>query len=190
MLTFIEPIQTKQMRRFRYSRLLTFTCFLLALSIFVACNKKDNEDDGRTQLFSFGPTGSKIGDTLRFIGAHLEKVTAIKFTGDSAGATIAAKDFKMQTPGEIRVIVPAAAERGKVTLKTPSGDIVSKSPLDLGVLATVSSYTLQGRPGDNITVTGTYLNWIDKVIFSKNVVVSEFVSKSQTQLVVKIPDAA
>lgn len=173
-----------------YSRLLTLICFVVSIGVLSSCKKDNNSDDGRIQLFSFGPTGSKIGDTLRFIGVHLDKVTAIKFTGDSAGATIASKDFKMQTPGEIRVIVPTAAERGKVTLKTPDGDIVSKAFLDLNVLSTISSYSRQGRPGGTITVTGTYLNWIDKVIFTKGAVSTDFVSKSQTQLVVKIPDAA
>jgi hypothetical protein len=117
----------------------------------------------------------------------LQKVTSIKFSGDSAKATILQSDFKQQTSSEIRVIVPTGAEKGYVTLKTPEGNIVTKTQLNLSVTTTVSGMTKQARHGDNITLTGNYLNWVDRITFEGGTVVKNFVSKSMTQLVVTVP---
>lgn len=172
-------------------KLLAPACFLLFIGMAVSCHKKDTTlNNSKATLYSFGPTGAKIGDTLRFIGVNLNKVTAIKFSGDSATATVSQKDFKAQTSAEIKVVVPIGAEKGYVTLKTPHGDIVTKTQLNLNVLSTVTSITPQARPGDNITITGNYLNWVDRIIFNRDKLVTNFVSKSQTQLVVKVPDDA
>ena len=172
-------------------RLLVIACVLSLSAIIVSCNK-DNEGSSSNQVIlnSFGPTGTKIGDTLRFIGSNLQKVTSIKFSGDSAKATILQSDFKQQTSSEIRVIVPTGAEKGYVTLKTPEGNIVTKTQLNLSVTTTVSGMTKQARHGDNITLTGNYLNWVDRITFEGGTVVKNFVSKSMTQLVVTVPGNA
>ena len=173
-----------------YNWLRTLTCFVIAIGIMASCSKKDNKaNDGKAVLYSFGPTGSKIGDTLRFIGVNLDQVTSVKFTG--INAVIEKASFTSQASDQIKLIVPQSAEKGKLTLKLSNGDsIVTKTPLNLNVLSTVTSITSQARPGSNVTINGTYLNWIDRVTFSKNKVVTTFVSQSQTQLVIKVPDDA
>ena len=168
-------------------RLLVIVCVSLSLLIFSCTKDKGSASDSQVVLNSFGPTGSKIGDTLRFIGNNLQKVTQIKFTGDSAKATIDQKDFKEQTNTEIKVIVPSGAERGKVTLKSPEGNIVTKTPLDLSVTSTITSMTKVARHGENVTFTGNYLNWVSRVTFEGSAPVTHFVTQSMTQLVVAIP---
>lgn len=172
------------------TRLLPLLCFLLGLGVLASCKKENDTNNGQVQLYSFGPAGVKYGDTLRFIGQNLTMVTAIQFTGTNAEVKKA--DFKLQTAEMIMLTVPATAAKGPVTLKTPNGDIVTKTDLNLNVKTAVSitSVTKNVRPGENITFTGNYLNWAKRVIFAKNKQVTTFVSQSQNQLVVKVPDDA
>jgi hypothetical protein len=164
---------------------------LLSLILVMAsCNKNDNSsNNSKATLYSFGPTGAKVGDTLRFIGIHLDQVTSIKFTG--VNAVVDKANFKSQASDLITALVPSTTEKGKVVLKLSNGDsIVTKTALNIGVKATITSITSQARPGTNITIKGDYLNWIDRVTFNKNRLVTTFVSQSQSQLVVKVPDDA
>ena len=170
------------------SRVVAVMCFVLSTAVLTSCNKNDNPNSGKVELLSFGPTGSKHGDTLRFVGINLNKVTAIQFSG--VNASVEQKDFKQQTSDLILLIVPQAAEKGYVTLKTPDGDIVSKTQFNLDVVTSVTAVTPQARPGENITITGNYLNWVDRIIFNNGKLVQTFVSRTMNQLVVKVPDDA
>jgi len=167
------------------TRLLLLIGFFLSIGLVTSCNKNndDEDDDGKVELLSFGPTGAQHGDTIRFFGRHLDQVTSIEFTG----AAVAKEEFKKHTNNEILVVVPTAAERGYVTLKTPGGDIVSKTRFNLGVTATIASITPEARPGSDITITGDYLNWVERITFPDNKVVSSFVSKAKDRIVVTVP---
>jgi hypothetical protein len=168
------------------SKLILSLCLVLFIGL-VSCNKNDDpQNDGKVVLYSFGPTGAKHGDTLKFIGVNLDKVSSIKFTGEAA-ATVDKKDFKSQSSQQIQLIVPAAAEKGYVTLKTPEGELLTKTQLNLNVLTTITAITPQARPGENVTITGNYLNWVDRVTFARDKVVSTFITKNMNQLVVTIP---
>ncbi|MBS1745014.1 MAG: IPT/TIG domain-containing protein [Bacteroidetes bacterium] len=164
-------------------RLLFIIAITASLSFF-AC-KKDAVDktSSETVLLSFGPTGAQPGDTIRFFGNNLDKVTEIDFTG----ASVSNSDFVSQSKTEIFVVVPEATEKGYVTLKTPSGDIVSKTQFNIGIAAVVSSITSVARPGEDVTITGKYLNWVTSVTFNDGKVVTTFVSQSIDQLVVTVP---
>jgi hypothetical protein len=168
-------------------RILFFICFACTLGLISACDK-DNDDvnSGQVQLLSFGPTGAKHGDTLWVIGTNLQKVTSIELQS----ASIPKADFKKHSSEEILAIIPASAEKGFITLKTDDGDVVSKTQLNFGVEAVVTSITAQARPGENITIKGNYLNWVKKVVFARDKSVETFVSKTITELVVKVPEDA
>lgn len=167
-------------------RLLSLICLVISIGLGTSSCKKDIAvNSGAVELLSFGPAGVQHGEQIKFIGNNLDKVTYIKFVGDS----IPSSAFVSQTSDLIVVVVPEKAERGLVTLKTTEGNVVSKTVLDLLVQITITSVTFNGRPGDNITITGTYMNWIKEIWFTKDLVVrdSDFVSKSFTQVVVKVP---
>ncbi len=164
-------------------------CLVLAMGLITSCEKNNDVNVKDIQLLSFGPTGAKHGDTLRFIGNNLNKVSAIEFTGGAA-AIVNQKDFKQQTSELILLLVPAAAEKGFVTLKTEAGDIVSKTQFNLNVTTTVTSMTIESRPGENITISGNYLNWVKSITFAKDKTVQTFVSKTIDKIVVKVPEDA
>lgn len=176
------------MIKLTYSKLLTLLCAVLVIGV-ISCNKKDAPNDGKAALYSFGPTGTKIGETLRFVGVNLDQVSAIKFAGTNA--LVDKTNFKSTSKTVLEVTVPQAAEKGKVVLRLSGGDsLVTKTDLNLSVLTTIASITAQARPGQNVTITGTYLNWIDRITFSRDKKTTSFVSQSQTQIVVKVPDDA
>jgi hypothetical protein len=166
-------------------RLLWLMAIVLSISLVTSsCQKDDsNGNNGMVELLSFGPSGVKLGDQIVFIGKNLDKVTTIVLKGDS----VQSSSFISQNSDNIVIIVPQKTERGNVTLRTSQGNIVSKTVLDLLVPVTITSITPTVRPGDNITITGNYLNWVSEVWFTKDLVVRTFVSKSLTQLVVKVP---
>lgn len=175
------------MKKILYIQFLSLIYFVSLIGIFSSCKKNDsNTQPDKVTLSSFGPTGSKHGDTLRFIGYHLDRVTAIQFTGNS-GSNIEQKDFIKQTPELILLIVPNAAEKGFVTLRSNDGDVISKTMFNLKVAATVTSITQQARPGENVTITGNFLNWVNKITFGRDKIVTSFVSKSINQIVVTVP---
>ncbi len=171
------------------TRLLLLISLVMSIGLETSCKPDDSLSSGsKVELISFGPAGSQIGDTISFIGKNLDKILKITFVGDSVLKT----SFITQTAQLIKIKVPDYTRRGFVTLYADKDTIVSKTMFDLLVPVIISSVTDSVRPGDNITITGQYVNWISEVWFSKDLIVrdSNFVSKSLTQIVVRVPETA
>ena len=167
-------------------KLVFLLCFFAAAGFAVSCTKDEKAGSDKVVLLSFGPSGAKHGDTIVFIGHNLNRVTAVQLTG----AMVASSAFTEYTSEHIKFIIPMSTQEGFVTLKTPEGDIVSKTKINFTVTSKITSFTKQARPGENITIKGEYLNWVKEVRFSKDIAETTFVSKSLTELVVKVPQSA
>ncbi len=176
------------MSQIKYFRILAL-CAVFGLCLY-SCKKDKDKGTDHVQLLNFGPTGAKHGDTLRFVGTNLSQVTAIQFTGKDA--IVGKSNFIQHNDELILLSVPPSAEKGMVMLKTPTGDITSKTSfnLNLKTTASITSMTPAARPGENITLSGNYLNWITRIIFNQNKVVTVFVSQSLNELVVTVPEDA
>ncbi len=162
-------------------------CLLVLIGTSITSCKKDKiTNDGKVVLLSFGPTGAKHGEPIVFIGNNLDKVTGIELVG----ASIAKAAFTEQTSERIAFVIPNSTQEGFATLKTPDGDVISKTKINFLVPVVVTSITASARPGDNISIKGQYMNWIKEVRFAKDVVETVFVSKSLTELVIKVPQNA
>ncbi|MGV3704796.1 MAG: hypothetical protein ACO1NU_05400 [Arcticibacter sp.] len=171
----------------RFTRRLFFMLGVFMMTCcMLSCKKDEHTDTDKVALLSFGPAGVKHGEKISLIGTHLDRVTAVEF----AGASVDKAAFEQHTSELIVLTVPMEAERGQITLKTSEGDIVSKSSFDLEVPVVITSFTANVRPGENLTIKGEFLNWVTGVHFAKDTLVSEFVSQSMTELVVKVPMTA
>jgi hypothetical protein len=166
-------------------RLLAVSLILLGTNfVIISCQEEDV--DKTVVLHSFGPAGVEHGETIKFIGLNLDRVTSISLPG----VEVPASGFASVTSRTIELVVPQQAEAGLVTLKTPEGDIVTKTVLNFKVPVVISSITAEARPGANITISGTLVNWIEEIVFNDGISVTEFVSKSTTELVVTVPENA
>ncbi len=168
------------------SKWLSLLCLILAMSIASSCKKDTVVVSDKVELLSFGPSGAKQGEKIIFIGTNLDKVTAVQLVG----VLIPGSAFLIHTVERIEFIIPLTAEQGYATLKTTKGDVVSKTKISFLVMAKVTSIPTSARPGDNITITGDFMNWVTSVTFGKGIVDTVFVSKSLNQLVIKVPQSA
>src|SRR5690349_4714891 len=136
----------------KHMKILTFSFLMLAGGLFVGCDKEEDTSTA-VELLSFGPTGVQHGDQIVFIGNNLKKVTAIELPG----ITVEKAQFVEQSNDEIVLVVPDEAEEGHVILKTPDGDITSKSILSFEVVVTIESIPEEVKPGETMTITGEYV---------------------------------
>ncbi|WP_187263492.1 IPT/TIG domain-containing protein [Pontibacter beigongshangensis] len=169
-------------------KLFMLGCLVVCLGFLTSCDDDDETtpNTGQVELLSFGPTGVQHGEEIRFIGRNLSKVEAIEL----AGVTVAKASFLEHTSELIRLIVPQEAMEGRVTLKLAGGEqVLSKTMLSFEVPITITAVTPEAKPGTNITITGTKLNWIEGVVFESDTV-KEFVSQTASELVLPVPITA
>lgn len=167
------------------NRILVFLIMLLAASVVLKSCKEEDGGESAIVLNSFGPAGVSHGDKIQFIGLNLDRVTAIQLPG----IEVQASSFTTRTSRLVELTVPAEAEAGLVTLKTPDGDITSKTPLNFKVPVVITTITPEARPGGEISIKGTLVNWIEEIVFNDGISVlsKDFTSKTVQELKVKVP---
>lgn len=179
------------MKNINRYRALLFMCLIGMIGFtFTSCDSDDDLDtkqmgSSSITLKSYGPSPALRGTEIRFIGDNVDKVTAITIPG--AGDVT---EFTKKEKTEIRIILPQTAEEGYPVIKTPQGDITTKTLLTFEEPISISSITSSKvKAGSLFTIEGDYLYLIAEVIFSENVVVlqEDFVSQSRKKIEVKVP---
>ena len=179
-------------KTYKFPALWMMCLMLFSCLTFTACDNGDdedtNQDKGGISLNVFGPSPVSRGGVLRFLGSGMDKVTAVVIPGCDD-----ITDIEVVSDTEIRVTVPQTAQPGLVVLKTPKGDITTKTELTFTEPIALEAFApAEVKPGSELTITGEYLNLIKEVIFADEVTVpaDEFVSQSRQEIKVIVPDSA
>ena len=179
-------------KTYKFPALWMMCLMLFSCLTFTACDNGDDEDTnqykGGISLNVFGPSPVSRGGVLRFLGSGMDKVTAVVIPGCDD-----ITDIEVVSDTEIRVTVPQTAQPGLVVLKTPKGDITTKTELTFTEPIALEAFApAEVKTGSELTITGEYLNLIKEVIFADEVTVpaDEFVSQSRQEIKVIVPDSA
>lgn len=160
---------------------------LMAAGLFVIAGcEKDDPVDNSIRVDSFGPSPVLRGGELTFIGNRLDEVSAVVLANGVEVTTFVSKDKET-----FKIVVPEATVSGPVLLKTPSGDINTKTHLTISEPIAITSFSPSPiKPGATLTINGTYLNLVEEVIFKDKVSVTSFVSHTQSKIEVVVPENA
>ena len=151
---------------------------------FTSCQGDDvdtNQFTGGISLNVFGPCPVARGGELRFIGAV--------FIPGCADIT----DIQVISNREIRVTVPQEAEEGYVILRTLSADIQTETKITYSEPISLDSFSPTSvLPGETLTITGDYLNLMQKVIFADEVEVdcTDFIEHTRQRITLTVPEEA
>ena len=160
-------------KTYKLSALWMMCLILLGCLSFSACDDGDEEDTnqykGGISLNVFGPSPVARGGELRFLGSGMDKIQSISIPGCGE-----ITDIEVISANEIRVTVPQTAEVGYVTLKTPTGEITTKTKITYTEPIGVETITPNPvKPGEVLVIKGEYLNLIKEVIFFEELPVGE-----------------
>lgn len=161
---------------------------LVLLAALVACGGGGGGGGGvlvvpaGVTVSSVAPTQVYPGDTITISGTGLDKVATVVI-GESP-ATITA-----QSPGALRFTVPVSAN-GSIVLWFSNGSTLTPSQaLAIHQNPAVTGFSpVSGVPGAPVTITGTNLSGVSKVLFNGTEATPE--SVSDRSLLVRVPEGA
>lgn len=130
------------------------------------------------------PNPVKAGTALTIKGNDLDLVTSVLF-----GGNLTVTKFSTHSATQIELLVPEDAQDGVIKLVPASKVEVSSDDELILSVPTVTIASDMVKNGQEITVTGTDLDLVDKVIFGGEVE-GTVSSISATELKVVVPDAA
>ncbi len=173
---------------------------LLGFSL-TACDNDDLNTDqygSDVRVQAFGPCPVLRGGTLFFYGSHLDQISEIDLPGADPITSIDVLEQGQHS--KISIQVPAEkCDTGIVVLKTQKGGeirtvtpVTYREDVKLEKFYVGTEGNLSGKPGDELTIKGDYLNLMHGVIFADNDTVKEedFVSRDRYTIVVRIPETA
>lgn len=143
-------------KTYKFPALWMMCLMLFSCLTFTACDNGDDEDTnqykGGISLNVFGPSPVSRGGVLRFLGSGMDKVTAVAIPGCDD-----ITDIEVVSDTEIRVTVPQTAQPGLVVLKTPKGDITTKTELTFTEPIALEAFApAEVKPGSELTITGDF----------------------------------
>lgn len=160
---------------------------LLALSSGSLVTSCDDDDDYDTNQFSSGSvtlTAASLqvtrGAYMTFKGTNLNRVTSVEFPG---GVSSTPEVVDERT---IRALVPEGAEVGTVKLIYDGGELETKQIAFTEPITFDKFSPAEVTPGDELTITGTYLTYIDFVSFATGENV-EVKNTNRTELKLNVP---
>lgn len=160
---------------------------LLALSSGAIVSSCDDDDDYDTNQFSNGGvslTAASLqvtrGAYMTFKGTNLNRVTSVEFPGGVSSTPEVVDEHT------IKALVPEGAEPGTVKLIYNGGELETKA-IAFTEPITFDDFTpKEVTAGDEITISGTYLTYIEFVQFATGENV-EIENTNRTELKLTIP---
>jgi hypothetical protein len=128
------------------------------------------------------------GAALKFIGKNLDRVTAVVLPSNLTIST-----FTTKTSDLLTITVPQEAVPGLIVLKTPEGDITTKTGIGFSEPISIASFSPTTiKPGAELTITGDYLNLAGEVIFTDRIKVAKtsFSGQKRTEIKLLVPGTA
>ncbi len=178
-------------------KIASFMLLTLTFTGLQSCNNDDyctyQYDAGIVRLNAYGPNPVIRGGQLRFVGSNLDRITKVEIPGVSPITNI--EVVKKGTESEIRVTVPKdGPEIGFVTLTdNTDAKYTTKTKLEYTENIEFEKFApATAMPGEEITISGDYLNNVHMVEFAENVYVSEdeFTKHDRYEIKVVVPEAA
>ena len=185
----------------RYFNLFMLAVIALMGRSLTACSNDDLNTDqygSDVRVQAFGPCPVLRGGTLFFYGSHLDQISEVDLPGADPITSIEV----LESGGHSKISIAVPAEKcdtGIVVLKTQKGgEIRTLTPVTYREDVKLTQFyvgtegNVEGKPGDELTIKGDYLNLMHGVIFEENDTVKEdaFLQHDRYTIVVRIPEEA
>lgn len=164
----------------------------VGILLFAACQTEEYDtnqySNTAVKLVSFGPNPVMRGATLCFYGSNLDKIVSVEVPGVDPITDI--EVITSGNPSEIRIQLPAdGTTEGVVTLTASNGTVLTtQSELTYTEPIVFTEFsTDSAMPGDEITITGDYMNLLTAVIFADEVTVAVNKGATRYKATVTVP---
>lgn len=172
-----------KMKKYILSAIFMMVSLLMGSVVLTSCDGEDdldtNQFTGGVSLNAYGPSPVARGGELQFIGCGLNQITSIEIPGCDA-----ITDITVVNNNKITIIVPKTAQPGYPVLKYAKGEIVTKTKLTFTEpvgFAEKEAFASSIKPGQTLTIKGSYLNLVQSIIFAEDVEVTQLEKSSAAE---------